>query len=82
MYVTKDSKKQVKYSFWSRPTISYKVSCEKEHPRDKLYKAAVYAKASKDALNEMGVIVTSAIGYSVGFLAAFVITVMFLIGSL
>ena len=30
----------------------------------------------------MGVIVTSAIGYSVGFLAAFVITILYLVGKL
>ena len=30
----------------------------------------------------MGVIVTGAIGYSVGFLAAFIITILFLIGKL
>lgn len=81
MYVTDSSKKNIKYGFWSRSTIPYKLECEKSHPKDALVRDVNVAKQNQNSLNETGLIVTSSIGFSCGFLAAGVLTVLFCIGT-
>ena len=68
LYVTESNKKNIDYGFWSRATIPWSLECEVNHDRDSVVKAANFEK-EKEALNEVGVIVVSAIAYGVGFLA-------------
>lgn len=68
------------YSFWARPSISWKLSCEKDHPRDKVIKAAATSK-DKKALSEGLVITLLSIGYGFGFVVSTVLLILFCIGS-
>ena len=80
LYVSSNAKKNIEYGFWARSTIPWSLECEDTHPRDQVIAAANFEK-EKAALNEVGVIVVSAIAYGVGFLATLAILGCFLGGK-
>ena len=79
LYISEDTKKDIKYGFWSRPTISWSLSCEKIYPRSALV-AEVDQEMQKEDLEEMKVIWIGSVAYGVGSLATFVVFVLFLTG--
>ena len=80
LYVTDSIKKSIEYGFWSRATIPWSLECEETHPRDSVVQAAKFA-GEKEPLNEVAIIVLSAIAYGVGFLAALTMTGCYLGGK-
>jgi len=81
MYVQESSKKNVKYGFWFRPAIAWKLECEAETPRDLVVRAAAFEK-EKDPLNETTIVVLVSICYGVGFVGTLVVFVLFAIGKM
>jgi hypothetical protein len=79
-YVTSTAKKNVKYTFWSRSTISWKLECDATHSRDSVVAAAAFEK-EKESLHEDTVIIFSAIGYVIGFIVSTVIFVVYFVGT-
>ena len=78
MYVQETSKKNVTYTFWARPTIAWKLSCETETPRDLVVRAASFEK-EKEPLNETAIIVMVSLCYGFGFIGTLVLFVLFAI---
>lgn len=80
LYVTSSVKQNIEYGFWSRATIPWSLECEVNHSRDKVVTAAKFEE-EKEPLNEVAIIVLSAIAYGVGFLATLTITGCYLGGK-
>ena len=80
LYVTDSIEQNIMYGFWSRAAIPWDLECEETHSRDKVVAAANEEK-QKESLNEVVIIVLSAIAYGVGFLFTLSITGVFICGK-
>lgn len=80
LYVTSSAKKQIMYGFWSRPAISWNLSCESEHSRDSVIQAASFEK-DKEGLGEAWVIGLLSIGYGVGIAVSSIFLVLYCYGT-
>ena len=76
MYLSESQKKQIQYKFWSRPAISWKLSCDDKHPRSSVLKAASH-ESDKEGLNPGLVIGLLAAAFGVGIAVSFVALIMF-----
>ena len=80
IYVSEGAKRDIKYGFWTRPTISWSLACEMSHPRGTLIEN-VEQEMRKEPLEETKVIWIGSIAYGFGSLATFVTFVLFMAGT-
>ena len=78
-YSSEGEKQRIEYSFWSRPTISWKLSCDDKHPRNSVIHAA-NIEADKSDLHESTIIILLGISFGAGVLFSFGFLVAFCAG--
>uniref|UniRef100_A0A7S3MKJ6 Uncharacterized protein n=1 Tax=Favella ehrenbergii TaxID=182087 RepID=A0A7S3MKJ6_9SPIT len=81
LYTSETAKKNYRYTFWSRSTISWKLSCDDKHPRSSVLKAANFEK-DKSEMHEGVIIGLLSIAFGIGAAGAFGTTVFFCAGCL
>jgi len=64
------------YKFWSRPTISWKLSCDDKHPRTSVVRAASH-ESDKSSMHAGVIIGLLASAFSVGIAVSFVSLILF-----
>ena len=78
--MTQATKKEIKYGFWQRATIPWKLACESENSRDKVVNASRTEK-DKEGLNETWILWLGVVAYVLGGLASIVIFTLFILGK-
>lgn len=78
-YISKDAKKLIDYKFWSRPIIGWKLSCDDEHSRASVLKAADL-ESDKADMYEGTIIVLVALSVFMGTFISFIMMVLFCSG--
>jgi hypothetical protein len=68
------------YRFWARPTLSWDLKCDNEHPHTTVVQAADKVKA-KQPLNEGAVVALSIIAIATGTVVSFFVMTLFLAGK-
>ena len=76
MYLSEQQKKGIKYKFWSRPTIGWKLSCDDKHPRTSVIRAASH-ESSKSSMNPGAVIGLLATAFGAGILFSLIALILF-----
>ena len=79
--MTEATKKEIKYGFWQRTTIPWKLACEAENSREKVVQAAITEK-DKEGLNETYILYICVIGYVLGGLVGIVVFTLFILGKI